>query len=322
MDVYCHPFTSGGQEIPIQEAKLVELITLVTNYSCGEDMCVPEAESLPLDWAEYREPGTQFIKASTYPESIAKQLSRVLKTKPEDRKRSGEKARSWVIENYSVNKVGPRMEKFFDDAPFTEYDFLAKEEQKDPFCQIEEIQDNEKWILELYKRILKYKNIDENDEGCKYWIKELNKGVSRGAVEDYFRQIAQKENQKNEKVEFEETLGDDKGKRILYVMPQSIGDVILSTSLFRSIKEQYPNYNLYVATLPQFHEVLYGNPHVYKVINYIPQMDNLMWLEGAGSHNGYFEIAFLPHLGTQRVISYLHNGKDKIAYKDLSYENV
>ena len=28
MDVYCHPFTSGGQEIPIQEAKLTELITL------------------------------------------------------------------------------------------------------------------------------------------------------------------------------------------------------------------------------------------------------------------------------------------------------
>ena len=29
MDVYCHPFTSGGQEIPIQEAKLTELITLL-----------------------------------------------------------------------------------------------------------------------------------------------------------------------------------------------------------------------------------------------------------------------------------------------------
>jgi glycosyltransferase involved in cell wall biosynthesis len=41
MDVYCHPFTSGGQEIPIQEAKLTELITLVTDYSCGEEMCPP-----------------------------------------------------------------------------------------------------------------------------------------------------------------------------------------------------------------------------------------------------------------------------------------
>ena len=74
MDVYCHPFTSGGQEIPIQEAKLTELITLVTNYSCGEDNCTPQSGGLPLEWNEYREPGTQFIKASTIPSSISKQL--------------------------------------------------------------------------------------------------------------------------------------------------------------------------------------------------------------------------------------------------------
>ena len=77
LDVYCHPFTSGGQEIPVQEAKLTELITLVTNYSCGEEGCSTESGGLPLDWAEYREPGTQFIKASTSPNSIAKQLTQV-----------------------------------------------------------------------------------------------------------------------------------------------------------------------------------------------------------------------------------------------------
>ncbi|MBT7437991.1 MAG: glycosyltransferase, partial [Cellvibrionales bacterium] len=48
MDVYCHPFTSGGQEIPVQEAKLAELVTLVTNYSCGEDCCTEESGGLPL----------------------------------------------------------------------------------------------------------------------------------------------------------------------------------------------------------------------------------------------------------------------------------
>jgi glycosyltransferase involved in cell wall biosynthesis len=79
MDVYCHPFTSGGMEIPIFEAKMAELITLVTNYSCGEDSSTLESCSLPLDWAEYREPGTQFIKASTYASSIAKQLKKVWK---------------------------------------------------------------------------------------------------------------------------------------------------------------------------------------------------------------------------------------------------
>ena len=93
MDVYCHPFTSGGQEIPVQEAKLTELITLVTNYSCGEDSCSPESGGLPLDWSEYREPGTQFIKASTHPESIAEQLQVVSEMPREERKKKIEEKR-------------------------------------------------------------------------------------------------------------------------------------------------------------------------------------------------------------------------------------
>ena len=48
-------------------------------------------------------------------------------------------------------------------------------------------------------------------------------------------------------------------------------------------------------------------------------MDNLFWLEGSGEHNGYFEIAFLPHAATQKIVSYLHNGKSNIAY-DLGNE--
>ena len=103
-------------------------------------------------------------------------------------------------------------------------------------------------------------------------------------------------------------------------MPQSIGDIVLSTGLFRSLKEQYPDHNLYVATQSEFHEILEGNPHIHRLISYTPQMDSLIWLEGSGDHKGYFEIAFLPHLGTQRMLNYLHNGKDKIAYGDLCYE--
>jgi len=120
MDVYVHPFTSGGQEIPIQEAKLCELITLVTDYSCGEDHCTPESGGFPLEWAEYREPGTQFIKASTYPSSIAKQLKKVFLMKPDKRKKMGQKARQFVIDNYSIEVVGKQLEEILDAAPLVE----------------------------------------------------------------------------------------------------------------------------------------------------------------------------------------------------------
>ena len=77
MDVYCHPFTSGGQELPIQEAKAAGLITLVTEYSCGTDSCYEHQGGLPLKWNEYREPQTQFVKASTCPFDIAAKLKQV-----------------------------------------------------------------------------------------------------------------------------------------------------------------------------------------------------------------------------------------------------
>ena len=40
-------------------------------------------------------------------------------------------------------------------------------------------------------------------------------------------------------------------------------------------------------------------------------MDSLLWLEGQGDHRGYFNVAYLAHLPTQRLLSYVHNGEDK-----------
>ena len=314
MDVYCHPFTSGGQEIPIQEAKLAELITLVTNYSCGEEMCEPEANSLPLNWSEYREHGTEFIKASTRPDSIAKQLQKVLEM-PKDKKRDMERAaRKWALDNFSVDVVGKKIEDFIDNSPFAEsIDF--KEEEKDPHAKIEDNPDNSEWIKSLYKNILKRRETDDKDDGHKYWMNEVSKGATRQQIDNYFRQVAAQENQKNKKTSFEDLLDkNDEGKRVLYVIPESIGDIYMSTSVFESIKKQYPEYNLYVAVKPEYREILIANPYVHKVLDYIPQMDQLLWLEGMGDHKGYFEIAFLPHVGTQKVLNYLHNGKTNIAY--------
>lgn len=315
MDVYCHPFTSGGQEIPIQEAKLTELITLVTNYSCGEEMCQEGAGSFELEWSEYREHGTEFIKASTKPNSIAKQINKVYNMPIQKRREMGRKAREWTIENFSVETVGKRIEQFIDNAEYTNYDFSLKEEERDAYHQIPNIEKDNEWLTYMYHNILKMHQVDENDEGHKYWMKEISKGAKRPDIENYFRQVASQENQKNKKIEFDDLLDkDDKGKRLLYVMPESIGDIYMSTSLFKNIKKQYPNHNLYVAVKPEYFEILKGNPYTHKVLQYIPQMDQLLWLEGMGNHDGYFEIAFLPFVGTQRMLDYIHNGKTNIEF--------
>ena len=316
MDVYCHPFTSGGQEIPIQEAKLTELITLVTNYSCGEEMCEPEAYSLPLEWAEYREHGTEFKKASTLPVSIAQQLNAVYKM-PKDKKiLMGKNAREWTIKNFGINYISSILEKFIEDQPYIDQDSLTiTDQEKDPNCIVPDIKNDAEWIKFLYANILKRPEVDERDDGFKYWAQEISKGMKRPDIENYFKNVALQENSKNKKFNFENFLDqeDDKNK-ILFVMPESDMDLFLSTSLFKSIKDTYPTHSLYVATKPEYNEILDGNPYIKKVIQYIPQMDNILWLEGTSDHNGYFDIAFLPYINSQRVVNFLHNGKTKINY--------
>ena len=315
MDVYCHPFTSGGQEIPIQEAKLTELITLVTNYSCGEDMCVDEAGSLPLDWAEYREPGSQFIKASTYPSSIVKQLGKVEKMKLTQRREMGKKARRWVLDNFSIEVLGPILEAFIDSAPLAQDDyFVENHEFKDPFCSIPEMSDDKSWLLFMYKNILK-NDIFDNDEGLKYWMIKLKEGIKRSDIEQYFRKVATDDNQKNQQqVSFESLLRKDDKGRVILVQPESAGDIFLVTALFKSIKARYPDWTFYVATKKEFKELLDGNPYMDVWLEYNPQMDNLLWLEGNATHAGYFNVAYQPYVQTQRMLTYLHGGCDKIDF--------
>lgn len=313
MDVYVHPFTSGGQEIPIQEAKLTELITLVTNYSCGEDSCCDEAASLPLEWSEYREIGTEFIKASTYPSSIAKQLNRVFHMEEKERREMGQKGRKWVIDNFSVEVIGKFIEEFIDNSPFASFND-EKIETKDPFAKLEDIENNEDWLVSLYKNILK-REVGKNYEGLNYWKQEIAKGVSRSDIENYFRQTAFSENNKDKKVQFEEFLNKDDKGRVIVVLPQSAGDLYLCTSLFESIKNRYPDWALYVATKSEYKDILNANPFVDKWLEYNPMMNNAFWLEGNKNHDGYFNVAYLPFTQTQLQTScYQHGGNDLIHF--------
>lgn len=312
MDVYAHPFNSGGQELPIQEAKLAELVTLVTSYSCGEESSAVEVGSLPLDWIETREPDSQFIKAVTLPSSITKQLNKVLKMSPQQRNDLGRVARKWVIDNFSPSAVGKIVEKFIDEAPFTDFDFKQEQKLPNPVAQIEENESNLLWVIGLYKNILN-RDVDKYDSGVRNWIHLLSKGANKEHITNHFRQEAAKILNQEKKKELFSKISKEDGKKILYVMPGSERDVFLSTALFKSIKEQYPEHKLYVATLEEYKNILSSCEYVHEVIDFYPEMENSAFMEGNGPHNGYFDVLFIPHVKTQRIISYIHNGESNIA---------
>lgn len=320
MDVYCHPFTSGGQEIPIQEAKLAELITLVTNYSCGEDYCSEESGGLPLNWSEYREHGTQFIKASTSPEHIATQLDQVYKMSDKVKKSMGKKARDFVIDFCSIESVCSKFESLIDSMEKTNWDFDFTYVKKNDQYPMQDITLDKDWIIDLYKNVLKIENPESDEaQGIQHWEHRLSNDLDRQKVYNHFISVAKKENEKNIKIPFDSLLDkDDKGKRILFVLPGDKIDVFNSTSLLKYIKEKYNDHNIYYATENENSEILIGNPYIYKILSYDNIMEDFLWSEGRGSYDGMFEFVLMPHINTHRIKNYIHGNKHKLDY-DLNH---
>ena len=311
MDVYCHPFTSGGQEIPVQEAKLTELITLVTNYSCGEDSCSEESGGIPLNWHEYREPGTQFVKASTDSNHIAEMLQKVYDMSLDERQEQGVKSRQWVINNFSVESIGSQLEKILDEMPLIEdFDFSHK-----PYNVSYKLPEGEitleKFIIDLYENIL-YDKVDKNSSGVKHWMTKLtSKEATPEQVYQHFIKVGQTENAKrSNQIDFDSLFDDeDKGKRVAVVIPDSHTDVLLVNSLLKNLQRKHKGHNIYIFTKAENIEYIEDNPHVFKCLQYSPEIDSPLFLEGAGPSQGYFEYAYFPTATTQKFPCYTHNGK-------------
>ena len=309
MDVYCHPFTSGGQEIPIQEAKLTELITLVTNYSCGEDCSTEASGGFPLEWAEYREPGTQFIKASTLPTSIFSQLQRVYSLPLETKTLLGKSARQFVIDNYSIEVVGKFFENLFDSFPHVDYVFENKKLKCDPFYDPDASLQDKEWVESLYNNIL----TKQDPAGVIHWMQRLKSDLNRSDVLNYFRKVALSENQKSVLDEMLSSLKENNNlKKIAFVQPNGVEEIIIATSLVTSIKKSYPDYDIYFFTRNEYFDLINSHPDVKKVLNYFNKMDDPLFFEGKGANNKYFDIVFAPYLSINN--NYFRNAEDIIQY--------
>jgi glycosyltransferase involved in cell wall biosynthesis len=316
--LYSHPATSGACELPCVEAALTEKIITTCPYSFGEDIIEHNKGSIAMKFTFYTEHGTQFLKSQPSAYELSKIFKKVYEMKPQLKYKMEKDSRQWAVDNYGIEVNGKKIAEFIDNQQLLkdeDFNFnVNSTNNPNPDAKVEDNSDDKEWVKSLYKLILD-RNVLDQDEGLIHWLQKLEQKVSKEQIENYFRQVAREELSKNNPINFEDFLDkDDFGRRGLIVIPESIGDVFMITSLFESFKDVYPNYNLYVSSKQEYFDILVGNPYVHKVIPYIPQMDNLLWLEGAGDHKGFFEVAFLPHIGTQRILNYLHNGKDIIQF--------
>ena len=145
----------------------------------------------------------------------------------------------------------------------------------------------------------------------------LLKEESREKILGYLKAVAQQKNLEKTaaNTSLEDLLDGKKKDRIAIVIPESAGDVLICNSLIGNLKKLYPDKDIYFITDPKFFPMINANPDIYKIIPFKAGIDNLLLLEGQGKHTGFFEMAFLPHVGSQRYLNYMHNGKQKHGFE-------
>jgi hypothetical protein len=214
--------------------------------------------------------------------------------------------------------VGKFFEDLFDELPLIDWsqiDLTPKpQEKRNPDYTPNESLDNSKWLLDIYKNILNM-NIDENDNGYKYWMNEFIKGKSRQVVLNFFIHTARKENAEVfKKTLKEEVTLERPNKRIAYVMPDHEEDVFMSLSVVRSLKQLYPEHDIYFFTHTKHFQLVDECEDIYKVCEFRNEMDDCFYFEGKANEEGLFEMSFLPWLETKRALNYTRHGRDKLQF--------
>lgn len=314
MDMYVHPFTSGGQEIPIQEAKLCELITAVTNYTCGEEMATEESGGLPLAWAPYREFGTQFIKASTSPIDISKKIQMVYEMEPLKKREIEKKARKYTIENYSFVSIGKKLEKIFDEMPEVSFDFSKTNIKPNPdYVPKEKYASDIEFIQDLFLNFLGV-NADINHPDLIECVTRLRKGEKAPNMVNIFKMNAKNQLDKISPLKVEDFIDkEDKTPKIALVIPSDNYVAFICGFFIKSLKEKHPEHKLYVFIDSSLHEIIAPYlDYVEKICPLVQNCTNPSYMEGVGENAGFFDVCYIVDKESLILNSFSHNAKDGI----------
>ncbi len=310
-DACVSAFTSGGQEYHSVQSLLCGRYLACTNYSCGEDFCTDVTKDFvyPLAFATYEEMNTNYTKSATDAKDIAAFMRQVLKSSRRELLDRGMRGRQWAVDTFGIEAIGKQWDDLFAKMPLVDWgkiELTKVDPKNDQFPLPDASLSNHEFVTLLYKAILKM-DVPPTDQGYKDWMANLMNGGKREDIHAFFINVARQENAKNQPQQDFWTLIDKTTgrKRALFVMKESIGDCVMITQLFGGFHKKHPNHDLYVMTDPKYFSVFDCNPHVFRVVPYVPGGENEMLMCGAGQDEGYFHLYYHPGILTQRQLFYL-----------------
>jgi glycosyltransferase involved in cell wall biosynthesis len=301
--------TSAGLEYTNVESLLAGIPLATVPYSGCEEF-TPNNFVKTIRGTFTRECSTAFKKFVPNIDSIVEFFEFIYNLKEHEKRLITEKGRKWAIEQFDANNIAKIFCDFFDSCQPIDWDifFNKKKELKDPNAPVDQSLNDEDYILSLYSSVLKMTDMKSKPD-VDYWKNELKNGKSRQEVEQTFRQIAAQKNAEMQQISFESLLLNNGKKQFLLVCPESAGDCLYTSATLKSFRKSYPEseWNLYLATKPEFIELFDCNPYVSKILPFQEFMNSEITCLGQGTGKKMFDgYCFITAL-SQRYLSYLGN---------------
>ncbi len=309
MDVYFHPVTSGGVEMPCIESLYTGLPMATVPYaSCETYTNHPDVYA--FDCSYYREVNSGFLKSQPAPESVAKAIEHFYAMGREKRKETGLRLREWALEKFSVKKWVDWIENFIDELPEVNYDFEFDAQSNETYPMPVGIGDNRLFLRDLYKNIF-HVDVLETDPEFNNILSALEKGITQYEIYNDLIAHAREHNSKNKKIKINDLVEKNNKKKMLYILPNTNSDCIASLPVLEELHKKYKKWDMYIATEKRLFSIFEHLPFVKKIFEYEEWMDQILKLEGQGENKGIFDIVWHPSLLTRKFHNYSHNGLDK-----------
>lgn len=303
MDCYVHPATSGGHEVPLEEAMLAGIPCATVDYTFGETYIRGGAYSLPFN--TYRERESNFKKSSPTPEGIAEFLEQIYFNR-EGAEWQSDHQREWALDYFNPDKHAAGILEYIENLPKSTYDFEFTDLKNPDYPPDYSISNNSDFVIDLYKGIFDLEVPATHPEVAEY-VKQLDFS-SREDVVKRLKAIAQEHNARQQKLSVDDFLVKSDKKRIIYVEPGALSECVAWLYSVAGLIKKYPleEWDHYVACKPEFAHVFAHLKHLKNVLPYSPAFDQPFMLEGRGDWKGHFDVALQPYMNP----NWIHNGLD------------
>ena len=322
MDVYVQMSIAEGDGMPVQNAKSAGIPVIMSDYAALHEKA-HNGGGIPVKGDLETEAETMQWRHWFNRQDFVDKLTKLFKKKGLAEK-IGRAGRRCIEQYYNWDLIAKKWEYILDSIDIKdrsttwEMPLEVLSMPNEPLHTQAQLT-NEEFITQCYLQLL---GRQPDEDGYNNWLNNLRQGQSREAIEKFFRGVTNRKNraaqllnptsnplQTNPIEQIANGMDSTDTFRILYCIPETAGDVLVSTGILTALREKYPHASIYVATNKKYFDILNNNPCVDGVFEFNQALDNYRTSEPFGPSSGFVNLCFCPYIVTQRIPHWIHGGK-------------